>query len=167
MLIDADVMLFLPPPLLFASRSYERHGHLLFRDQRTRTRNSRPDGTKMTRLRTLLLKLWAGLQAGADPVMVGGVGGKKKMQLDMSRSQGQSRGAGGHSKSIAPPNDLMETPLWRGSSYDTGESSVVLWHKSMLAQPTRRLEQLHRPAIADGLYQQIFGDKEVHGTLSF
>lgn len=65
-------------------------------------------------------------------------------------------------KPTAPPKDLLSTPLWRGSSYDTGESSIVLWDKSRLAQPTRRLAQLHRPAIADGLYQQIFGDKEVY-----
>ena len=89
MLMDADIILFLSPPLLFSSPSYERYGHLLFRDQRTTTRNNRPDGTKMARLRALLLKMWAGLQAGADPV--GSIGGTKQVTTRtrlLRRSQG-------------------------------------------------------------------------------
>lgn len=121
MLIDADVALLLPPPALFRAQNYERFGAMLFRDQKTLTRNNREDGTSMPHLRKLLHKLWAEFQAGGDPVP---------------------------GLTNVPPPYLRNTPLWQGLTYDVGESSMVLWNKRRLAHPTRRLVQLHRQVPA-------------------
>lgn len=69
------------------------------------------------------------------------------------------------------PESLIESPVFQGSSFDVGESAIVLMNKGKNAAAMKVLKALLGPEHIGKLWDHILGDKvrsyEIYDAVSF